>query len=132
MELASTVSPSESLARFLTSSTHYSREKHSVKPAAFLPPPPDWRLSVFRIDGLAIEEVCGIGQEKVIGKRTERTIHGFADIIARVFQDSRLTIDPDNDPPRHASVVGWPADKASQKLIAIELAASASLVLCSY
>jgi len=132
MELASTVSPSESLARYLTSSTHYSHEKHLVKPAAFLPPPPDWRLSVFRIDGLSIEEVCVIGREKVIDKRTGRALHGFADIKARVFQDLKLAIDPDNSPPRHASVMGWPEDKPSQKLIAIELAASAKLVLCAH
>jgi hypothetical protein len=132
MQLVNTVSPSESLARYLTSSTHYSNAMQSVKPAAFLPPPPDYRLSVFRIDGLTTEHVCQIGQQKVISKMTGRTLHGFANIVAQAFLDAELTIDPDNNPPRHASVVGWPKEKSEQKLIALELAASARLVPCSY
>jgi hypothetical protein len=131
MQLANTVSPSESLARYLTSSKHYGTKMQVVKPAAFLPQPPDYCLSVFRIDGLTTEQVCQIGQEKVINKRPERTLHGFANIVAQAFLDANLAIDPDNNPPRHASVVGWPKDKPQQISIAQELAASAMLVACS-
>lgn len=132
MQLANTVSPSESLARYLPSRKHYSSEKQVVKPLAFLPQAADYCLSVFRIDGLTTEHVCQIGQQEVIGKRPGRTLHGFANIVAQSFQDANLTIDPDNSPPRHASVVGWPKDKPQQMSIAQELAASARLVPCSY
>jgi len=131
MQLAETVSPSEPLARYLTSRNHYSPTMQSVRPAAFLPPP-DYHLSVFRIDGLTIEDICQIGQQQVISKRPERTLHGFANIVAQAFLDANLIIDPDNNPPRHASVVGWPKEKPQQMSIAQELAASAELVPCSH
>lgn len=131
MQLTNTVNPSEPLARYLTSSKHYSLHMQSVKPAAFLPPPPEYRLSVFRVYGLTMEDVCRIGQQKVISNMPRRTLHGFANIVAQSFQDANLTIDPDNNPPRHASVVGWPKDKQQQVSIAQELAASARLVPCS-
>ena len=130
MQLAKTVGPSEPVARYLTSRNHYSSARQSVKPAAFLPPP-DHRLSVFRIDGLTTEDVCQIGQQRVISNMPGRTLHGFANIVAQAFGDAKLTITADNNPARHASVVGWPEDKDEQMLIAIELAASASLVPCS-
>jgi len=132
MQLASTVSPSESLARYLTSSKHYGTKMQVVKPAAFLPQPPNYCLSVFRVDGLTTEHVCQIGQQKVISKRPGRTLHGFANIVAQAFLDANLIIDPDNNPPRHASVVGWPKEKPQQMSIAQELAASAELVPCSH
>jgi hypothetical protein len=132
MQLTNTVSPSEPLARYLTSSKHYSPQMQSVRPAAFLPPPPEYHLSVFRIYGLTTEDVCQIGQRKVISNMPGRTLHGYANIVAQSFQDANLTIDPDNNPARHASVVGWPEDKQQQVSIAQELAASASLVLCSH
>jgi hypothetical protein len=129
MQLAKTVGASEPLARYLINRNSYSPAMQSVKPAAFLPPP-DNRLSVFRIDGLNTEDVCQIGQQKVVSKMTGRTLHGFADIVAQAFLDVKLTVDPDNNPARHASVVGWPEDRDKQMLIAIELAASAKLVTC--
>lgn len=130
MQLTNTVSPGEPLARYLTSSRNYSSKMQAVKPAAFLPPP-NCKLSVFRVAGLALQEACQIGQQQVIGGMLGRRLHGFAEIEAWSFQYQSLTILPDNDPPRHASVVGWPAEKERQKLIAIELAASASLVMCA-
>ena len=127
---ANAVSDSEPLARFLTSSTHYSSAMQSVKPAAFLPPPKR-DLSVFRVHGLTTDQICQIGEQAVISRMTGRTLHGFASIVTQAFEDVRLCIDPDDTPPRHASVTGWPADKAERKMIAIQLAARARLVTCS-
>ena len=125
------VATDEPLARFLTHSYHYSHHKGEVKPAAF-EPPPDLRLSVFRIDGLVIADVWRIGKEQVIEKmKVPAKLHGFADIKASTIQDSNLSIESDNDPPRHASVVGWPEEKQKRKLIAIELASRSQLVLHS-
>lgn len=100
-----------------------------MKPKAF-EPPPDLRLSVFRIDGLTIEEVWENGQLNVVNKMSEpRNLHGIADIKASAIQDIHLDIDPDNNPPRHASIVGWPDEKSERMLIAQELATRAKLVL---
>jgi hypothetical protein len=127
--LPSTVSPHESLARYLTQSNHFRPQDHSVKPKAFAPPP-DLRLSVFRIDGLTIEAVWEIGQANVVDRMSEpRNLHGIADVKASAIRDVDLQIDPDNVPPRHACIVGWPEDKSKQILIQLELAAKAKLVL---
>jgi len=131
MVLASTVNSNESLARYLTQSNHFSTATHSVKPKAF-DPPPNLRLSVFRIDNLAIEDVWQIGQEHVINIMPQpRNLYGYADIKADKAQDLNLDIDADNNPPRHASIVGWPEDKSERKLIAQELAANSKLILRS-
>jgi len=60
----------EAIARYITSKRWYSREKNVVKPQAFMPPP-DLRLSVFRIDDLSEPEIWKIGFKKVIGKMNQ-------------------------------------------------------------
>jgi hypothetical protein len=130
--LPSTVSPHESLARYLTQSNHFRLQDHSVKPKAFEPPSSTLRLSVFRIDGLSIEEVWQIGQSNVVDRMNEpRNLYGIADIRVSGVRDVDLDIHPDNTPPRHACIVGWPEDKSKQILIQLELAAKAKLVLRS-
>jgi len=42
---------------------------------------------------------------------------------------SLWSIIPDNNPPRHANIINWPAEKSEQKLIAIELAENSQLHL---
>ena len=132
MKLPSKVSPSESLARYLTHKNHYSPLNNSVRPAAFQPPP-NLRLSVFRIDGLMLKEVWEIGQVDVINAMTppKKNLRGFADIKASAVYEKNLDVDPDNNPPRHADIVGWPQEKSERKLIAQELAARATLRLRS-
>ncbi|PIU22971.1 MAG: hypothetical protein CO103_06150 [Chloroflexi bacterium CG_4_9_14_3_um_filter_45_9] len=131
MELPNEVNANESLARYLTHSNHYHVPTSSVKPKAF-EPPADLRLSVFRIDGLTIEDVWRIGQLKMINSMPQpRTLHGVADIKASAVQDLNLTVDPDNNPLRHASIVGWPEDKSERKSITQQLAARAKLILRS-
>jgi hypothetical protein len=123
------ITAQEALARFITSKRWYSREKNVVKPQAFMPPS-DFRLSVFRIDSLSESEIWKIGFKKVISKMNQpRTLHGRADIQASSIMENNLQIDPDNTPPRHASIIGWPELKEERKSIAQELAAKASLSL---
>jgi hypothetical protein len=131
MELPSVVNDSESLARYLTQSNHFHLPTNSVRAKAF-EPPANLRLSVFRIDGLTIEDVWRLGQTNVMDRMPQpRTLYGIANIKVGPTQDLNLTVYADNDPPRHASVVGWPDDKSARKLIAMELAANAKLVLRS-
>ena len=119
----------EAIARYITSGKWYSREKNTVKPKAFMPPL-DLRLSVFRIDNLSEPEIWKIGFQEVIEKMKQPlNLHGRADIQALNILVNNLQIDPDNTPPRHASIIGWPELKEERISIAQELAAKASLRL---
>ena len=129
MQLPNTLSGSESLARYLTQTNHYNLRTYSVRPRAF-DPPPSLSLSVFRINGLSAQEVWTNGQINVIDRmRQPRPLYGIADIKVSEVQATSLTVDPDNNPLRHASIVGWPPDKSEQKLLTQELASKAKLVL---
>ncbi len=129
MVLPSIVNPSESLGRYLTQKNHFFHRDKAVRSLAFMPPP-DLRLSVFRIDGLKLDGVWTIGQKEVINNMPEpRTLYGMADIKASKVRASDLEIEPSNTPPRHADICGWPEEKEKRKIIALELAAEAKLVL---
>lgn len=110
------------MARFLTSKNHYSRA--AVKYGAFMPPP-DKKLSVFRIDGLGEPATWKLGDDHITAE-TGRTVHGRGDIVQGEVERQGLALDHDNRPPRHANIIGWPDEKHRQKLIALELAAAAS------
>ena len=129
MVLLSIVNPNESLARFINEKKGYfSIEKNSVLPRTFMPRL-DLRLSVFRIDGLKLEEVWTIGQREVIDVLPEpKTLYGMADIKASKVREFDLEIEPSNMPLRHADICGWP-EKAKHKSIAQQLAAEANLIL---
>ncbi len=93
-------------------------------------PPPNRCLSVFRIDGLTLEEVWEIGKRGVIDLMVQpKELHGLADIKVSQVKEVNLEVDPDDNPPRHANLIGWPEEKHRQKLVAAELAARAKLVL---
>ena len=123
------INSQEIIARYLTSKKWYSRVNDIAKPQAFMPPP-DLNLSVFRIDNLSEPEIWKLGFKKVIDKMNQpRHLRGRADIQALRILENNLQIDPDNTPPRHANIIGWPELKEEQKSIAQELAAKASLML---
>ncbi len=126
MKLAEIVNPDESLGRYLTHKNHFKPGKKEVRFNAFMPPI-DKNLSVYRIDGLKQSEIWVIGQENVISKNGH--LYGLADIKALKVEKQKLKINPDNIPPRHANIIGWPENPAEQMSIAYELAAEATLVL---
>jgi hypothetical protein len=103
-----------------------------VKHQAFLPMRnPETLLletSVFRISHLKDDEIWDIGQREVI-RNSGRRLHGRADIILSKVLENGLSISPDDPPPRHANIVGWPDEESKQKMIAIALAAEAQLRL---
>jgi hypothetical protein len=96
-------------------------------------PPPDLRLSVFRIRGLEEQEVWTMGRQHVlepaVGRQPNATLYGRAAVLVSAVFETGLQVDPDDTPPRHASITGWPEDKAEQKSTALELAGSAALRL---
>lgn len=119
----SPVDPTESLARFLYSKNHYRSLDHTVKHAAFMPPP-NKLLSVFRIFDLQENEVWRLGDTL----RAEQPL-GRADIKTLYVTETGLTVDADDIPPRHANIIGWSDESSETKLKAIVLAEKASLRL---
>jgi hypothetical protein len=122
------------LARFLTSSAHYSAAANRVKAGAFLPNPKDMTTSVFVVDDLAATDVHQIGRT-VAALSPGLKLHGFASIGVMSVNAQGLRVDYCEPPVRHAEISGWPEDadafdaKAARKKIALELAAAASLSL---
>ena len=121
----------EKLARYIFSARHFSREKLRVKAEAFMPSRGE--VSVFRIDGLGEAATWEIGSD--VAMKREQTLYARGDTktdeIRKIRVDEiRLEIVPDEPPPRHANIVGWPEnDKPRQKIIALQIAATATLVL---
>ena len=129
MILPKIVGVEESLGRYLPQDSYFSGTKNAVKPKAFMPPK-DLKLSVFGIDGLNLEDVWGIGQKHVIDNMPKpKILYGIADIKVFKVQEKELSVDPDNNPVRHANIVGWPVNIARRQSIAQELAAESTLIL---
>ncbi|CAN5461569.1 hypothetical protein BH20ACI3_BH20ACI3_34890 [soil metagenome] len=115
----------ETLSRFIFSTRHFGRQPLRVKADAYMPS--QGQVSVFRVDGLIAAQIWKIGDE--IAEERDRTLYARGDIKAREVGRSGLDILPAEPPARHANIVGWPEnDKPRQKLIALQLAAVATLV----
>ena len=85
-------------------------------------------VSVFRIDGLSETAIWEIGSD--VASKRDRTLYARGDTKAFDVIKLGLEIRPNEPPPRHADLVGWPEnDKPRQKLIALQVAAVATLVL---
>ncbi|MBK8980616.1 MAG: hypothetical protein IPM29_32330 [Planctomycetes bacterium] len=85
-------------------------------------PAKDGKTSVFRIGGLTDRSVLAIGKRQVGEKRG---LHGWGVFAARAVLDVGLRFEPDDDPPRHANIVGWPEDKEAIIEMAQDLSARA-------
>ena len=73
-------------------------------------PPQDLKLSVFQIEGLDENLIWEIGTTHV-AEPGNRTLHGRGDITVAAVSETGLGLSPDNEPPRHANIVGWPEEK---------------------
>lgn len=117
----------ELLARYVLQSSQIRSSDMTIKPDAFIP----YRLrelSVTRHRDATVAEIWNCGQ--LVAMQTSKTLYGRADLVAKECLTRQLTIEaaplPEN--PNHANICGWPADKPSQKMIAIELAAAAKYI----
>ena len=121
------------LTRHLLSSKQFAREPRRVKSSAFIPRENPgtgiFQTSVFQIQGLSEDEVWSLGEQHVLKNRPDRRVHGRADVTVQEVLGVGLYLDPDNDPPRHANIVGWPGTKPERKLVALKLAEAARLVV---
>jgi hypothetical protein len=128
--LPESIADEEDLSRVLRSSGHYSST--CVKAAAFLPAK-DGMTSVIRHGAVPVGELWRAA-EAVLG---EPIRHGAAICQAAVIRAERLDVRAHEPPPRHANIVGWPANadpdlqKAQQKEIALAIASQSTLVRLS-
>lgn len=119
----SEIEPDECLSRYILSKSHI-RQDGTVRHNALMPWKHDNCTSVFRITGLSESEKWDLG-EREIATRQGKPLIGSAEIKAIHVYKNNLEIDPDDNPPRHANITGWPEDKSKIRSIAQELAAQA-------
>jgi hypothetical protein len=120
------VGPDETLARYVLHSK-YVRSDHTVTQNAFIPHPwPD--LSVTRHLRATEDEIWTVGES--VATQLNKTLYGRADFVAVVCLSKNLAVNPDPIPenPNHANISAWPTEKHTQKIIALEIAATASFV----
>lgn len=96
-----------------------------VKLGAFLPPR-DGRTSVFRTISLTPQQVRALS-----ATAQDRVPLAVGTISVKSVLGADLKVEPDNDPFRHANIVGWPDTKFEQKDRALVLAQSAALEVYS-
>ena len=118
---------SELRARYLLSRDAFRTQDMSVKARAFMPST-GLKTSVFRVLGLSENQTWALGNEHVAQPQGRR-LHGWAEVPESQVASIGLVVEPDDDPPRHANIAGWPPEKHRQKLLAQELAAIAVLKL---
>lgn len=124
------VNEEETLARFIFHQSHIRSSNNTVKADAFIPHP-HADLSVTRHLSATGPELWNDGFR--VSKLVNKTLHGRADFQSEnaVAQGLIVKADPIPDNPNHAILIQWPAEKPAQKMIAMELAASAVLLLSS-
>lgn len=119
----------ENLSRFIKSKSLYSELNNRVKSAAFLPLMNNdrdrYETSVFFIDNLSDEEIWYLGNKHI----REKQIKARADFTTPDVVSSELNIDFNNDPERHADIIGWSDFKPKQKEQALKLAEKSKLLV---
>ena len=122
------VAPNELLARYVLYSKHFRASDRTVRQDAFVPHP-YVDLSVTRHLLATESELSEVGRN--IASVQAKKFYGRADILAKTCLGLALDVKPDpvNGNPNHANVLQWPTDKPAQKMIAMQLAATAQLRL---
>jgi len=128
------VEDTESLSRFLPSSSWIAKSTGRVKNPAFLPAPDD-DTSVYRVTGLHDIEIWKIANDHFIdASGTPHKHHGAALVQAVEVRKAEIDAIAQEGPPRHANLRGWPkindADlqKAKRKVIATKIADKATFL----
>lgn len=115
------VAPTEPIARYLTSSGQFAPTKGVIKRSALMPGK-DGKTSIFRVGGLTSAQIVEIGRREV-GQL--RTLHGWGAVGASAVLEVGLSFEPNDVPPRHANIIGWPNDQEERIERAQDLAAKA-------
>ena len=121
------VEPDELICRFAVDKSYFRASDNTAKGKAFLPNR-DGDTSVFRISGLPENEKWALGTVNVADPQGKQ-LRASIEIEANHILNSILDIDPNDNPPRHANIHKWPAEKSARLLIANELAGKSKLNL---
>ena len=120
------IASNERVTRYILSRKQFSRENKRIKYAAFLPPR-DLELSVYRTNRLDGGEIWEIGK-RFVAEPQGKTVLARGDLQAATIVEVGLGAAADTQPHKlHANIVGWPAEKSEQKMLAIEFANAASI-----
>jgi len=129
--LEENISGNEPACRFITGKDYYRTSDGTVRHNAFMQNR-EGEASVYRIIDLMDDEIFEIGRLFVAEKKG-KPLKGRADIRVAKILENKLRVDSQPDPhPRHANIVGWPEDKSEIKVLALQLAANATLALIKH
>lgn len=123
--LPNKVAPSETISRFVCSRKNMAPAHLRVKRKEFMPSGTPLGVSIFRTTGLDDSSVWAIGHEAIV----DRAVLGRGDLSAGAVYDVGLSFDPDDVPPRHANIIGWPDEKEDQIALALQLEDATTLVM---
>lgn len=122
-----TLTPSDTIARYIFNKTHFAASTGRVKYPAFLPP--DGETSVYRITSLTEEEIWDIGQ-RYVAEVSGRTLRARGDLFVSDVFSVGLNVELETATHHlHANVIGWPPQKAQRMLGAKKLEGKAQLVV---
>jgi hypothetical protein len=124
-ELSAEVASTESVSRFLMSGKYFAATIGRVKPPAVMP---QWsqdrnrfETSTQRTDGLRSDEIWALGY-RYVEKNRRIKARGYCE-ASLVTAQASLHFDINGEPyPRHADIVGWPADEDARLMLATEIA----------
>ncbi len=91
---------------------------------AFELPDNDLQLSLFRVQGLDESSIWTLG---LVYAAQGRTLYARGQLTVSQATPPPLTIRPDEPPPRHSVVTGWPLAKNERVSLYQRLAADATL-----
>lgn len=118
----------DGVSRFIFDRKHFAPENHRVKPRALEPGHADNMTSVYRTGGLQEGDIWQLSIAYVEPDRGKPTL-ARADLRVSAITRLNLRVIADNTPPRHANIADWPTDRSEAMLRAIQLAATAILVV---
>lgn len=120
------VASEERLSRYILQKSHV-RQNNTLKADPFIPHPYA-DLSVTRHLDLAEDVLWNIGEE--VARQIGKTLYGRAENRAKTYlsQDLSVVAAPVAGNRNHANVTNWPADKPTQKMKALDLAANSVFV----
>jgi hypothetical protein len=120
----------EDLSRYFDEKGKYRPSDMTAKYNLFMPPQ-TLKLSVYRTSGMDEAEIWQIAADHIEPKRGKGVI-GRANLKAAFVKLKQLEFDPNGVPHRkHADIIGWGDDVTQHRVIAMELAAEAQVILKS-
>lgn len=124
----------ERLSRYAMNKDDVIVTKQELRYRVFLPAPKEAELSIMRTDALDDEAVWSLGD--LVGEASQRRAYGRGDFttpdVRGISKEQwRLSVRPDEPPPGHAVIEGWPPaiEPEMRKSIAQELRARAKHVI---